>query len=410
MTQQPRKILLLDNGKEWGGGTNSMLELLKRIDRQRFTVTCCFYYNYTRGEGETIEQVLNSIGIPVIFLPQAGQPRWAKIAKETARALVFFSRSLRKKAAAMIDNQWRIKPNAQRIRDLLQRDGYEILYMNNQPGSNLEGYLAAEDLDVAVVQHCRIEPVMTAQITQTVNRVAQAVIAVSHGVENVLVNNGVNKSLCTTVSNAIDIHQTMPDGKALRDALGLDEDTFVFGSIGSLIPRKSSHHTIEALHRFAQVHPEAKWKLILVGEGPEHEKLQRQANDYGFANQVIFTGFRNNPLDYLAAFDAFILASSSEGLPRVVLESMLLRTVVIGSNVTGTGELIDSGQTGLLYTYGDTQALASHLQTVWQDSALRDVLTQQAYQRVIDHYAIEHYVAGVEAVLGAMQPIRNKHV
>lgn len=125
---------------------------------------------------------------------------------------------------------------------------------------------------------------------------------------------------------------------------------------------------------------------------------------------MIFTGFRNNPLDYLAAFDAFILASSSEGLPRVVLESMLLRTVVIGSNVTGTGELIDSGQTGLLYTYGDTQALASHLQTVWQDSALRDVLTQQAYQRVIDHYAIEHYVAGVEAVLGAMQPIRNKHV
>ena len=63
MTQQRHKILLLDNGKEWGGGTNSMLELLKRIDRQRFDITCCFYYNYTRGEGETIEKVLKSIQI-----------------------------------------------------------------------------------------------------------------------------------------------------------------------------------------------------------------------------------------------------------------------------------------------------------------------------------------------------------
>lgn len=410
MTQQRRKILLLDNGKEWGGGTNSMLELLKRIDRQRFDVTCCFYYNYARAEGETIEQVLNGIGITVIFLPQAGQPRWAKMAKETARAFVFFSRSLRKKATGIIDNQWRIKPNAQRIRDLLQRDGYKILYMNNQPGSNLEGYLAAKNLDVAVIQHCRIEPVMTAQIAQTVNRVAQAVIAVSYGVERVLVNSGVNKSLCTTVSNAIDIHQKVPDSKALRNALGLDENTFVFGSIGALIPRKSSHHTLEALHRFAQVHPEAKWKLILVGEGPEREKLQRQAKDYGFEDRVILTGFRNNPLDYLAAFDAFILASSSEGLPRVVLEAMLLKTVVIGSNVTGTGELIDSGQTGLLYAYGDTVALASHLQNVWQDGALRAVLTQQAHQRVIDNYAIEHYVAGVEAVLSAVNPMRNKCV
>ena len=68
------KILLLDNGREWGGGTNSMLELLRRIDRDRFDITCCFYYNYQRGEGETIESVLTELGIPVIFIPQRKQP------------------------------------------------------------------------------------------------------------------------------------------------------------------------------------------------------------------------------------------------------------------------------------------------------------------------------------------------
>ncbi|GDX07807.1 glycosyltransferase [Buttiauxella sp. A111] len=410
MTQQRRKILLLDNGKEWGGGTNSMLELLKRIDRQRFDITCCFYYNYARGEGETIEKVLNSIDIPVIFIPQRKQPGWAKVSKEVARAFLFFSKAGRKKVTAYIDAQWRIQPNAKRIREIIQRDNYEILYMNNQPGSNLEGYLAAEPLDVAVVQHCRIEPVMSQSISRIVNRVGDAVIAVSHGVERVLLNHGVKKSLCVTVPNAIDIHQPLPSGVAIRRSLDIEDGTFLFGSIGSLIPRKSCHHTLEALHRFQLQHPEAKWKFVLVGEGADREKLKRQAADYGFADRVIFTGFRNNPLDYLAAFDAFILASKSEGLPRVVLESMLLKTVVIGSNVTGTAELIDSGRTGLLYPYGDTVKLASQLQQVWQDSELRDALIEQAYVRVIDNYAIEHYVAGVEAVLGAAKPTRNENV
>lgn len=70
---QRHKILLLDTGKEWGGGTNSMLELLKRINREKFDITCCFYSDYSRAEGQTIGQVLNSIGIPLIVIPQHKQ-------------------------------------------------------------------------------------------------------------------------------------------------------------------------------------------------------------------------------------------------------------------------------------------------------------------------------------------------
>ena len=87
------KILLLDTGKEWGGGTNSMLELLKRINRDKFDITCCFYSDYSRAEGETIGQVLNGIGIPLIVIPQRPQPVWAKLLKEAGRSLLFFSRS-----------------------------------------------------------------------------------------------------------------------------------------------------------------------------------------------------------------------------------------------------------------------------------------------------------------------------
>ena len=395
------KILLLDTGKEWGGGTNSMLELLKRINRDKFDITCCFYSDYSRAEGETIGQVLNGIGIPFIVIPQRQQPVWAKLLKEAGRSLLFFSRSARKALTRHVDIMWRIRPNVSKIETLFSQGGFDTLYMNNQPGSNEEGYLAAANLQARVIQHCRIEPVLTPPLVKMVNAHATKIIAVSHGVERVLLEHGVRPELCTTVNNAIDIHQPLPDRRAMRQRLNIDDDTFVFGSIGSLIPRKANHHTLEALAQFSQKHPQAKWKMVLVGEGAERRALAEQARALGIEHHVIFTGFQNTPFDYLATFDAFILASKSEGLPRVVLEAMLLNIPVIGSQVTGTAELIDHDSTGLLFPWSDVSQLAQHLDNIWADAELRARLAAAAYQNVCHNYAIENYVSGVEAVLGA---------
>ncbi|HEX4501700.1 MAG TPA: glycosyltransferase [Scandinavium sp.] len=410
MTPQKRKILLFDSGKEWGGGTNSMLELLKRIDRQRFDITCCFYHNYARAGGESIEQVLHSLGIPMVLLPARHQPGWAKLTKEVGRSLLFFSRDARKSFTRKMDNLWRIQPDARRLRQLLQDGGYDILYMNNQPGSNEEGYHAVSGLPVALVQHCRIEPVLSPSLVELVNAQIDKIIAVSRGVEKVLLNNGVKRQYCVTVNNAIDIHQPLPDRESMRKTLDISPDTFVFGSIGSLIARKSNHHTLDALAQFSQRHPNTDWKMILIGEGPERAALVSQAKALGIAEHLIFTGFRNNPFEYLATFDAFILASSSEGLPRVVLEAMLLGIPVIGSDVTGTAELIDHQRTGLLFQWSDSQTLAQHLSQISKDAELRQQLAENARQHVHDHYAIEHYVAGVEHELASISSRRTDYV
>ncbi|WP_342754486.1 glycosyltransferase [Pantoea sp. MBD-2R] len=411
MEQQRKKILLLDTGNEWGGGTNSMLELLKRIDRNQFEIGCCFYQNYTRGKGDSIAQVLASLGIPVTFIAQRKQPRWAKIAKELLRSLVFFHRPLRLKATRYIDTLWRIRPNAQKIRQLLVQQQSDMLYMNNQPGSNAEGYLAAADLPVAVVQHCRIEPVLNQALVNMVNQRADAVIAVSNGVRDVLLQHGVEAKKCFTVFNAIDIWQPLPEREAMRrQLLDVNDDTFVFGSIGSLIARKSNHHILQALAKFVAAFPDANWRMVILGEGPEHDALQRQAQQAGLQDRVIFTGFCSNAMEYLAAFDVFILASKSEGLPRVVLEAMLLKTAVIGSRVTGTAELIEHDKTGLLFDYGDVQGLFEQMKTLWLDAQKRNLLLQQANTHVREHYAIEHYVAGVETILKNAPNGSSSHV
>lgn len=396
MTGRRQKILLLDTGREWGGGTNSMLELLKRIDRHRFDITCCFYHNYSRGEGETIAQALQAIGIDVCFIAQSRQPRWAKLSKELLRGLLFFSRPLKGAAARAVDLRWRVRPNAQAIADLLRSGGYDTLYMNNQPSTNVEGYLAAESVPIAVVQHCRIEPQMTPPLVRMVNRTGDLIIAVSHGVHRALCESGVAAEKCAVVANAIDIHQPLPDPQKIRQQYALPPHTFLFGTIGSLILRKANHHVLQALATFSAACPQAEWKLMIVGSGPEQQKLQQQAASLHIQDRVIFTGFQNNALDYLAAFDAFILASKSEGLPRVVLEAMLVNTAVIGSRVTGTAELITHQRTGLLFDYDDTATLGAQMQQLWQDAPLRKALVEAAGRSVREHYAIENYVAGVE--------------
>jgi len=399
MTINKQKILLLDNGREWGGGTNSMLELLKRIDRQKFDITCCFYHNYSRGNDETIESALNALAIPVFFIPQIRQPRWAKFVKEAARALLFFNKKVKKRAIDEIDTRWRIIPNASKIHSLLQLGKFDTLYMNNQPSTNIEGYLAARSLDVAVVQHCRIDPVLEPRLVSLVNQRCQAVIAVSQGVSKTLRSHGIDAERCFTVSNAIDIHQPLPDRPEVRQRLKLSPSTFVFGSIGSLILRKSNHHILQALGRFKRANPQADWKMVIVGAGPELQHLLQLATAENIQHHVVFTGFQNNALDYLTAFDTFILASRSEGLPRVVLEAMLVNTAVVGSRVVGTAELISHDETGLLFDYGNVVQLTQQLTALWQDADLRQRLINAAAKRVREQYAIETYISGVENIL-----------
>ncbi|MGK3143708.1 glycosyltransferase [Pantoea sp. C2G6] len=406
MTIDKQKILLLDNGREWGGGTNSMLELLKRIDRQKFDITCCFYHNYSRGNGETIESMLDTLAIPVFFIPQIKPPRRAKIVKEVARALLFFNKKLKKRVIDLIDVRWRVMPNASKINSLLQLGKFDTLYMNNQPSTNVEGYLAARGLGVAVVQHCRIDPLLEPRLVKMVNQDCQAVIAVSQGVNATLLHHGVDADRCFTVANAIDINQPLPDRNEVRQRFKLAPTTFVFGSIGSLILRKSNHHILQALGRFKRANPDADWKLVIVGAGPELQHLLHLASAEDIQNHVVFTGFQNNALDYLTAFDTFILASRSEGLPRVVLEAMLVNTAVVGSRVVGTAELISHNETGLLFDYGNVVQLTQQLTALWQDAGLRQRLINAAAKRVREHYAIENYVSGVENIL--QRAVREK--
>ncbi len=395
MTQ---KILILDTGKEWGGGTNSLLELLKRIDKTRYHFTALFYNNYKKGDESDIKSEIEKLGIDFLLLEQKKQPAIAKTLKELFRALFFFSRQLKKYMVFIIDYQFRIKRNAKKIAHALKDLKIDLLYMNNQPSSNLEGIIASKITGLPALQHSRIETRLNPFEVKTANLWLKKMICVSGGVKNTFVRQGIDAEKCVVVHNGIDpeTKPSMPPHE-IRKKWGISEYDILIGTVGSLIKRKRLNDLIEAISIAANKTGHTI-KCIIIGEGPERENLVDLVKRKNLHDKVIFTGFQLDAVSYINAMDIFVLTSEKEGLPRVILESMLMSKPVIASNVTGSAELVINGETGFLVPAGQPKMFANKILELIKSPVLRRQMGEKSRKRVIENFSIEKYVKGVEMV------------
>jgi len=153
--------------------------------------------------------------------------------------------------------------------------------------------------------------------------------------------------------------------------------------LGSLIPRKAVDSVIIA---FADCKNRTNWKLIIAGTGPEQKKLQSLASEKGVQQHIRFLGqvSPNKVPSLLATTDILVQASYSEGRPNTVLEAMAAGRTVVGSDIDGIHELIESEKTGLLFPPGDIQQLSSCLNRLLADPELREHLGREAHRAMID--------------------------
>jgi glycosyltransferase involved in cell wall biosynthesis len=393
-----KNILILDTGKEWGGGTNSLLELLKRIDKTRYHFTVLFYNNYKKGDVSDIKSEIEKLGIDFLLLEQKKQPAIAKILKELSRALFFFSRQLKKYMVFIIDYQFRIKRNAKKIAHVLKDLKIDLLYMNNQPSSNLEGIIASKITGIPALQHSRIEAMLNPFEIKTVNHWLKKMICVSGGVKNTFVRQGINAEKCVVVHNGIDpeTKPSVPPHEIIKK-WGISEYDILIGTVCSLIKRKRLNDLIEAIYIAANKTGHTI-KCIIIGEGPERENLMDLAKRKNLHDKVIFTGFQLDAVSYINAMDIFVLTSEKEGLPRVILEAMLMGKPVVASNVTGPAELVVDGETGFLVPVRHPEIFAECVLKLIENHELRKQMGEKARRLVIENFSIEKYVAGVENV------------
>jgi sugar transferase (PEP-CTERM/EpsH1 system associated) len=170
------------------------------------------------------------------------------------------------------------------------------------------------------------------------------------------------------------------DADALRQVLGIPSHAPVIGTIGRLCEVKRQDVLLRGFASLKSQMPEAH--LLLVGDGPLLENLRYLAKELGLESLVHFAGYQANPEAYLQCMNVFALTSESEGMPLSVLEAWAAGVPVVASRVGGLPELIDDGQTGLLFPPNEDRTLATIFYQLLKDDALAGALGASGRERV----------------------------
>lgn len=219
-------------------------------------------------------------------------------------------------------------------------------------------------------------------------------VGVSRAVRDDLLQShcGLTADNTVQINNAIDIDRAEKmqlDRAQARARLGLDGEDVVVGTIGRLVPVKGHIYLVKAFARLQ--HELAQARLLIIGDGRSRKELEACIGEHGMHGRVLLPGTLDDALQYVKAFDAFVMPSLSEGLPLALLEGMSGALPVLGSSIDSLRPILqDSG--GLIFEPADVPTLAQQLRVIFEmSSSERDALGQQAYAYLRRAHAVEDF-------------------
>ena len=251
--------------------------------------------------------------------------------------------------------------------------------------------ISARGTDVNVIAEF---PVPRRMILAAANRAA-AIITVSEALREKLLFMGVHEDKVVTLRNGVDLDLFSPKDRGLS-RIHFGCKGFVIVSAGNLIELKGHHLVIAALQKFTDA------MLFVVGKGKQEGELKSLANKLNVSDRVKFIS--NLPQVELSmlygAADVTVLASSREGMPNVVLESLACGTPVIATNVGGVPEVLVSNELGtilvsrtkesLISAFGDLRANypdRERIRTYAENLGWTSIIKRQfeLYQKIVCH-------------------------
>jgi sugar transferase (PEP-CTERM/EpsH1 system associated) len=199
------------------------------------------------------------------------------------------------------------------------------------------------------------------------------------------------------ICNGVDIARFVPRGEARR-APGPEgfwnSGSFVVGTVGRLQPVKDQAALLAAAARLLELRPEldSRLRVVLVGAGPMESELRARARALGLGARTWFAGAVTDVPALLSSFDVFVLTSLMEGISNTLLEAMACGLPVVATAVGGNVELVRDGDTGLLVSPGDVEALAQKLARVATEPDLASMLGARARAAAIGEFSLEAMV------------------
>ena len=364
MTRLPIRVLHVLLSLEPGGLENGVVNVINRLDRDRFVSSVC-------------------------CLKHAGE----------------FARRIEDPRVAIHELHWRGGNDprlALRLAGLLRRTRPDIVHTRNAEPFfyGFAGAKLARSKALVHSEHGRKFDDRPARfaVQRWMSRHTDAIFAVSGQLKTDLVKHiGMPEASVEVLHNGVDLSRfdvaartdaPSPAREALRRDWGVPAGALVVGSVGRLVAVKNYALLLRAVASSGldDVH------LVLAGEGPERAALTALAASLGIASRVHLLGHSNDVDRVLGAFDVFVLPSFSEGMSNTLLEAMAAGVPPVASDVGGNGEIVRDDVDGRLFPSDDEAALRACLVALCRDDAARARLAAAARARVLSTFDIDQMI------------------
>jgi glycosyltransferase involved in cell wall biosynthesis len=290
---------------------------------------------------------------------------------------------------------------------LIKKQGADIVHLNNSLNTNHEWMVAAKLAGAKIISHERGINEKLSRTARLLGKSIDLLICVSKVVRDPLLRQGLSESKLTVIYDGIDFSKIEVKGQpgAIKKTYHIGNDDPVIGVVGNIKEWKGQETVVRATAILKKTWPCIKCLLVggTVDGDPYKDSLEQIIRELRINENIIFTGFQNNPADFMNIMDVMVHSSiEPEPFGMVNLEAMYLKKLVISTSIGGPTEVFEDGVDGILLEPGNPERLAEKVSELLNNPELRQAMGEKAQENVICRFAISNTVRQVEEIYEAM--------
>ena len=360
----PLRVMFVHTEVVVGGAETLLLEIIRKMDRERFTPElCCLKQLAELGE---------------------------VISKEVPTFV------------GLLEHKYDYRV-LRRLTDLLRHRRIDAVVTIGTGGDRMFwGRLAAWRADVPVILsalHATGYPMQVEHANRMLSPITDGFIGCASTHSRFLVSGeGCPQDKVFTVWNGVDVERfCIRDQADMRARLDIPQDIPVAGIVAALRPEKQHVMLVEAWAKVVQQLPSAL--LLVVGDGTQRHAIEQKANELGLTDNVRLLGMRHDVPEILSAMDLKVLSSRMEANPASTLEAGACGLPVVAPNVGSLPDTVVHGKTGLLVEPNDPLALSDAILQLFSLPDRGRAMGQAAHDLVHDRFSVEVMVGGYECLI-----------
>lgn len=226
----------------------------------------------------------------------------------------------------------------------------------------------------------------------------------SEDAENAILLGIMNKDRTFIIGNGVDIRKFDPDKKFDQFEFNIPENKLVIGMVARLVREKGVVEFLQAAVKISAKYPDVYFLLIgsrLSSDYASDANKEITGCKHILGERLILTGERDDIPAFMARMDIFCLPSWREGMPRSIIEAMMMRIPVVATNIRGSREEVVDGETGFLIPVRNIAKLSEAFELLINNPELRKSMGSRGRQRALELY-------DEEKVIGRQIDIINK--